>query len=220
MKCVCGNECKKLFCIDRWVWLQECELCSAKRREYDVEQMLGSRHSRRFSGPNDYTWEEKIALTALAQGVDYVPGRNDRPPRMRSGWLINAKIEDLASRRRYDIVRRIDSVDVAPLPTTKRSGNRRNRTKMGKAREILGSVTECSYCGRAGDRDIGPDGKKWHIDHIIPISKSGTNELDNLCKACATCNTKKGDRLVAVMEGALTAQDVLDAAMENLQRSA
>ena len=200
------------------IW--RCGDCLQKEilNEWNKLMVLG--RSNRFSGPGDYTWEEKIALTALAQGVDYVPGRNARPPRMRSGWLINAKIEDLASRRRYDIVRRIDSVDVAPLPTTKRSGNRRNRTKMGKAREILESVTECSYCGRAGDRDIGPDGKKWHIDHIIPISKSGTNELDNLCKACATCNTKKGDRLVAVIEGALTAQDVLDAAMENLRRSA
>lgn len=34
----------------------------------------------------------------------------------------------------------------------------------------------------------------FSVDHIIPESKGGTDELDNLIAACMNCNMKKGDR--------------------------
>lgn len=33
------------------------------------------------------------------------------------------------------------------------------------------------------------------IDHIIPKSKGGTNDIENLRPMCNTCNLKKGDTL-------------------------
>ena len=45
----------------------------------------------------------------------------------------------------------------------------------------------CQYCGRKA-----PD-VELHIDHIIPKSKGGTNESENLVVACAECNIGKAD---------------------------
>ena len=42
----------------------------------------------------------------------------------------------------------------------------------------------CVYCGDAE----GP----FHIDHIKPVAKGGTDALNNLCVACAKCNLSKG----------------------------
>jgi 5-methylcytosine-specific restriction endonuclease McrA len=45
----------------------------------------------------------------------------------------------------------------------------------------------CRYCGI----DVGEDG---HCDHVIPKSRGGTDDVDNLVTACEQCNCSKGAR--------------------------
>lgn len=45
---------------------------------------------------------------------------------------------------------------------------------------------ECAECGAT---------EQLTVDHIIPISKGGTETLENLRTLCKSCNSKKGDRL-------------------------
>jgi hypothetical protein len=47
----------------------------------------------------------------------------------------------------------------------------------------------CVLCGRSPAKDIGVD---LHLDHIIPFSKGGKTEIDNLQTLCADCNLGKG----------------------------
>ena len=37
-----------------------------------------------------------------------------------------------------------------------------------------------------------------HIDHVIPRSKGGTDEISNLVLSCDTCNMKRGNRLITL----------------------
>jgi 5-methylcytosine-specific restriction endonuclease McrA len=51
----------------------------------------------------------------------------------------------------------------------------------------------CQFCGRTG-------GDLRHRecltrDHLVPISRGGTNEWTNVVTACSSCNTRKGNRL-------------------------
>lgn len=41
----------------------------------------------------------------------------------------------------------------------------------------------CTYCGST---------ERLSIDHIVPISREGTDEDDNLTTACRACNSQKG----------------------------
>jgi hypothetical protein len=34
----------------------------------------------------------------------------------------------------------------------------------------------------------------FEIEHIVPVSKGGVTEFDNLCLACPSCNRYKSDR--------------------------
>lgn len=44
----------------------------------------------------------------------------------------------------------------------------------------------CQYCGQEDARTV---------DHILPISKGGTDDPDNLVAACSRCNYSKGNRI-------------------------
>jgi 5-methylcytosine-specific restriction endonuclease McrA len=46
----------------------------------------------------------------------------------------------------------------------------------------------CAYCRKSNI--------PLHMDHVIPLSRGGTNTTDNIVPACKKCNTSKGDKLL------------------------
>lgn len=58
-------------------------------------------------------------------------------------------------------------------------------------RRIMAGPKCCYLCGGKGTETTGPDGREWHIDHIIPIAKGGQTAYNNLRLACASCNQRK-----------------------------
>lgn len=67
------------------------------------------------------------------------------------------------------------------------------RISMARQRQLLGEEQDwkCYYCREQGDGSKGPDGRIWHVDHMVAIVNGGDNKLDNLVLACATCNLAK-----------------------------
>jgi 5-methylcytosine-specific restriction endonuclease McrA len=51
----------------------------------------------------------------------------------------------------------------------------------------------CQFCSRA-ELELGFR-ECLTRDHIVPLSRGGTNDWTNVVTACSTCNTKKGNRL-------------------------
>jgi hypothetical protein len=65
--------------------------------------------------------------------------------------------------------------------------------------ELAGAVREragdrCQYC-RMHQR---LQGATFHIEHVVPRAKGGTDELLNLALACPSCNLHKADRTTAI----------------------
>ncbi|HEX2716417.1 MAG TPA: HNH endonuclease [Gemmatimonadaceae bacterium] len=51
----------------------------------------------------------------------------------------------------------------------------------------------CQYCGRAGS-ELKPR-ETLTRDHLIPMSRGGTNDWTNVVTACSPCNTRKANHL-------------------------
>jgi len=51
---------------------------------------------------------------------------------------------------------------------------------------------KCAHCGKEHGLTI---------DHIIPLSRGGTNDLDNFQLLCPSCNAKKGSKLESELDG-------------------
>ena len=52
----------------------------------------------------------------------------------------------------------------------------------------------CAYCLTPQNYVCG----SFTIDHIVPQSRGGATEIDNLCLACWLCNLRKGNRVSAL----------------------
>lgn len=72
----------------------------------------------------------------------------------------------------------------------------RNATDETKA--FIGELLSrpCDYCGAT---------ENITIDHVVPLSRGGKHEADNLAPACLSCNSSKNDRLLSEWNGRLDA---------------
>ena len=79
----------------------------------------------------------------------------------------------------------IDYLNERPTHTT--SQYKRQAIRPGVRFDILTrDHHRCVCCGRGAE-----DGVKLEVDHIIPVSKGGTNQPKNLRTLCAECNRGK-----------------------------
>src|SRR5687768_2153712 len=46
---------------------------------------------------------------------------------------------------------------------------------------------QCPHCERK---------VKLIVDHVVPFSRGGNNEITNICLICRRCNSSKGDKLL------------------------
>lgn len=73
---------------------------------------------------------------------------------------------------------------------------------VGKVDEAAARASrpDCYLCGKLLDGEV-------HLDHIIPLARGGAHSQDNLAPTHATCNLRKGDRLLSELKWYVAAQD-------------
>ena len=52
----------------------------------------------------------------------------------------------------------------------------------------------CQYCGRSAPE------VRLEVDHVVPVSKGGNNQVNNLVTSCWDCNRGKGNSVISVYE--------------------
>lgn len=79
-------------------------------------------------------------------------------------------------------------------------GKKNNTLRRYKRRMLVNELDNIDYnllkekFAKLGNKCIICGNKDITIDHIIPVSKGGTNDIDNLQPLCKSCNSSKGNK--------------------------
>ncbi len=94
---------------------------------------------------------------------------------------------------------------------TEASPKRRRRSKhtLYPAARARTGGDWCYYCGRTEgpqgcnvyDGCRHPHHDRLHVDHVVPLSRGGSDTEDNVVIACSSCNLSKGSKLLCAWEG-------------------
>jgi 5-methylcytosine-specific restriction endonuclease McrA len=74
---------------------------------------------------------------------------------------------------------------------TKRLVSMKKDLKFSRANVYARDGYRCQYCGAK------PPVKGLNYDHVVPRSKGGKTNWENIVTSCLTCNLKKGDKTLA-----------------------
>jgi len=122
--------------------------------------------------------------------------KNNRQQKRRTTNCLISKIDNFRHRKSTNIVVESDTRDWRFILQIKIRGfsmNRKlKRTKQKFSLQDLvdkiGDNPTCYLTGRPIDLS---DGRSYHLDHIVPISKGGDNSLNNCNIACKEANQAK-----------------------------
>lgn len=101
-----------------------------------------------------------------------------------SGKMINTNGDEFihTPTRRLKVPRVIRLIDYDKFPQRQEKVSRRNI--------LIRDEYRCQYCGKQFTI------AQLSVDHVIPRSKKGLSNWENLVACCSKCNTKKGGRLL------------------------
>ena len=160
---------------DFWKGCSKCKAClkTERKAKYDPEYHRQYRLDR---------IEEKRAYDRARSGDP------DRVERIRAWTEENREFVREQNRKRY-----------AANPTPYREYNRNRKARLKDAEgthtrdEVLCMLVDqdgkCAYC----EKPLGDD---YHVDHMVPLSRGGRNDWENLAVTCPTCNLEKGPKTV------------------------
>lgn len=132
-------------------------------------------------------WRVKNRKKENATTAAYRANNREKLRAAAAEWRVNNPEENKARQARY----RVNN----PEKVNAKNRNRHACKKMAEGHHAAEDIQrihqaqngKCAYCKVKL-------GKKYHVDHIVPLAKGGSNWPANLQITCASCNSSKCDR--------------------------
>jgi 5-methylcytosine-specific restriction endonuclease McrA len=92
------------------------------------------------------------------------------------------------------IEKKHDGPVVFDIPQSEIKKKKATKNKVGKTKRKRIYDRDGNCCLKCGS------GEYITIDHILPLSKGGTNRNSNLQTLCKKCNMEKGDKMISYLK--------------------
>ncbi len=135
---------------------------------------------RKYRQENKEKLKEKDALyykenreRIRKRGTEYTAAHSEENRSRMATWVVNNKERHLANAKVANHRRRARIAKVG------------GKFTKADIRNLYASQgAKCYYCS------VGIE-EEYHIDHMLPLHRGGSNWLENLCLACVPCNLSK-----------------------------
>lgn len=168
----CDKPCKRGHVAKRYVSSGNCHECRL------TEEFRARRRELRPKYKEHLQEKDKVRKAQWSQA------HRERLSAKALQWYYSNKEQHIASVRRW---RRSNKAAAAAIRHKRRS----LETQAGGSHSagdikiiLLAQKGKCAYCRKRTER-------KYHVDHIIPLSRGGSNAPSNLQITCPSCNMKK-----------------------------
>jgi 5-methylcytosine-specific restriction endonuclease McrA len=177
-----------------------CKCCKAQvDKEYRIKNdSILKEKSKQYREINKDVMIEKRKVKY------YSMSEEDKIKRAEKKALYNKQAPEYVKQRKKEYDKQYFSSAAGKLVTL-RSIHKRRAQKLSsedgsitsKSLEALKEAQnfECIYCRMPLDFSKT---RNVHLDHVIPLSKGGTHSITNVVWSCATCNLKKGNKLIYI----------------------
>lgn len=147
---------------------RDCKECNKKRaKEWALKNPERRTAIRRKNYLNN---KEKY----LEISTNWNKSHSEKHVESNRKWRENNPEKYLALARKHDMIKKDRVINAGEIPTTEQIRNL-----------IIQSRKHCFWCDKiVKDKDL-------NIDHLYPLAKGGTNNIDNLVVSCGLCNRKK-----------------------------
>lgn len=175
---------------------KKCRKCLDARAAHVREQRAGSETYKKYR--REYTQKNKEKLNAQSR-ARYSKDKERMRAQARARWDRNGDRLRALRKKRYD-----KDPDRILQYARKRRAQRYNSDFVKyTTQDILNLYgTNCHICKKPIDLNaprLARPGTNWqlglHLDHVIPLSKGGSDTVDNIRPSHGICNISKGDKL-------------------------
>jgi 5-methylcytosine-specific restriction endonuclease McrA len=191
-----GKPCKRGHVAERRVTNRACSVCQAasyredsrRRRAADPEKYREK--NRKWSAANLDTRRKWRAANREKLRECQRKRNAANPEKQREHdrkWIAANREKNRESQRKW-YAKNPDKVRVnSRLRRARKQGAEGRHTAAAVADIFKMQRGRCAYFAKCGQKLVA-----YHIDHIVPLSKGGTNNPSNLQLTCPICNISKG----------------------------